>query len=303
MQFCSLSPEEDELLDMLERKRPHDRDRFNVLVERLVERHWHALLAYLEKRCFGDGISASTIAADTFVKAIELLAQQLTQPLGTLTHNGSMSYSRAQCPHFLGFVKALATWKHLEEIRKTRRYSMRLDAFVRQEGQKARQYGTRRVNNSEERVPLRTTTPLDNLATTLWEHVRKLPSRESLVIQLYCQHGPAPLALHGLVELATGAGLAAQETRTLQKRFRRLVRGQPAQTIRHLTQDHIATLFDVDRETIRRIFITGKKRVCMALEAERLQTDMPAEAGRCVPAVSGSIAMFEGSVPRELEAS
>lgn len=280
MKFCPLSPEEDELLDMLERKRPHDRDRFNVLVERLVERHWQALLAYLEKRCFGDGISARTIAADTFVKAIEVLAQQMTQPLRTLTNDSPMNYSRAQCPHFLGFVKALATWKHLEEIRKTRRYSMRLDTFVRQEDQKTRQYGTLRLNNSQERVPLRTTAPLGDLATTLWEHVRRLPSRESLVIQLYCQHGPAPLDLQGLAELATRAGLAAQEVRTLQKRFRKLVHGQPAKTIRHLTQDHIAALFDVDRETIRRTLATGKKRLLVALESERLQTGIPVEASR-----------------------
>src|SRR5215510_12766707 len=89
MTFCPLSPEEDELLDMLERKRPHDRDRFNVLVEVLVERHWHALLAYLEKRCFGDEISASTIVADTFVKAMEILTQQMAQPLRALTNDGS----------------------------------------------------------------------------------------------------------------------------------------------------------------------------------------------------------------------
>jgi hypothetical protein len=182
MKFCPLLPEEDELLDMLERQRPHDRDRFNVLVERLVEHHWHALLAYIGKRCFGDGTSARTIAADTFVKAIEILAQQMTRPLGTLTNDSPMTYSRAQCPHFLGFVKALATGKHLEEMRKAQRYGMRLDTFVRQEDQKTRPYGTLRLNNSGERVPLRTVAPLDDLFTTLWEHVRKLPSRESLVI-------------------------------------------------------------------------------------------------------------------------
>jgi hypothetical protein len=274
MKFCPLSPEEDELLDMLERKRPHDRDRFNVLVERLVERHWHALLAYLEKRCFGDGISARTIAADTFVKAIELLAQQMARPLHALTDDSPMSYSRAQCPHFLGFVKALARWKHLEEIRKTRRYGLRLETFVLQEDQKTRQYGTLRVNDNGERVPLRTTAPLDDLATTLWEHVRKLPSHEALIIQLYCQHGPVPLDLQGLAELATRAGLAAQEVRTLQKRFRKLVHGKPTQAMCHLTQDHIAALFDVNRETIRRIFATGKKRLWVALEAEHLQTEV-----------------------------
>src|SRR5215831_3301064 len=96
MKCCPLSPEEDELLDLLERKRPHDRDRFNVLVEVLVERHWHALLADVEKRCFGDEISASTIVADTFVKAMEILTQQMTQTLGALTNDSSMSYSRAQ---------------------------------------------------------------------------------------------------------------------------------------------------------------------------------------------------------------
>src|SRR5215831_1155905 len=98
MQFYPLSAEEDELLDMLERKRPHNRDRFNVLVERLVERHWHALLTYIGKRCFGDSISARTIAADTFVKAIELLEQQMTRPLRARTDDSPMIYSRAQCP-------------------------------------------------------------------------------------------------------------------------------------------------------------------------------------------------------------
>jgi DNA-directed RNA polymerase specialized sigma24 family protein len=283
MEFCLLSPEEDDLLDMLERKRPHDRDHFNVLVERLVERHWDDLLAYIGKRSFGDGISARTITADTFVKAIELLAQQITQPLHALPNDSPMIYSRAKCPHFLGFVKALARWKHLEEIRKTRRYCMRLDTFVRQEDQKTREYGTLRLNSSEERMPLRTIAPLDDLATTLWENVRKLPSRESLVIQLYCQHGPVPLAVHGLAELAAYAGLTAQEIRALQKRFRKLVHRQPTKTIRHLTHDQIAALFDVNRETIRRIFAMGKKRLRGALEAECLQTDIPVEAGRKEP--------------------
>jgi hypothetical protein len=280
MKFCPLSSEEDELLDMLERKRPHDRDRFNVLVERLVERHWHALLAYIGKRGFGDGISASTIAADTFIQAIELLAQQMTQPLHALTNDSPMIYSRTQCPHFLGFVKALARWKHLEEIRKTRRYGLKLDTFARQEDQKTRQYGTLRLNNSGERVPLRPTAPLDDLTITLWEQVRKLPSRESLVIQLYCQHGPVPLDLPGLAELAACAGLTAQEVRALQRRFRKLAHREPTKTIRHLTQDQIAALFDVDRETIRRIFAMGKKRLWGALGAECLPTDVPIEAGR-----------------------
>jgi len=283
MKFCPLSPEEDELLDMLERKRPHDRDRFNALVERLVERHWHALLTYLGKRGFGYGISVGTIAADTFIQAIELLTQQMTQPLHALANDSPMIYSRAQCPHFLGFVKALARWKHLEEMRKTRRYGMRLDTFARQEDQKTRQYGTLRLNNSGERVPLRPPAPLDEIATTLWEHVRKLPSRESLVVQLYCQHGPVPLALQGLAELAACAGLSAQEIRALRKRFRKLVHRQPTKTIHHLTQDQIAALFDVDRETIRRIFAMAKKRLWVALGAECLQTGISVEASnrRC----------------------
>jgi hypothetical protein len=243
-----------------------------------VERHWHALLAYIGKRGSGDGIHARTIAADTFVKAIEILRQQITQPLRSLTHDSPMIYSRTQCPHFLGFVKALARWKHLEEFRKTWRYDMRLDAFARQEDQKSRQYGTLHVNNSEERVPLRPAAPLDDLATTLWEHVRKLPSRESLVIQLYCQHGPVPLDLPGLTALAACAGLSAQEGRALQRRFRKLVHGQPTKTIRHLTHDQIAALFDVERETIRRRFAAGKKRLRGALGAECLQIDIPVEA-------------------------
>jgi hypothetical protein len=42
-------------------------------------------------------------------------------------------------------------------MRKTWRYGMRLDTFAHQEDQKARQHGTLRLNNSEERVPLRNT--------------------------------------------------------------------------------------------------------------------------------------------------
>jgi RNA polymerase sigma factor (sigma-70 family) len=274
MEFCQLSPEEDELLDMLEGRRSHDRDRFCVLVERLVERHWPDLIAHIEKRCFGGEVSAKTIAVNTFVKAIEILTQQMGQPLQTPAADSPMVYSRARCPHFLGFLKTLARWKHIDEARKARRYRTMLDTFVRQEQQRARQFGTLHLSHSEERVPLRKTDPLCDLATSLWEYVGKLPSREHLVIRLYYQHGPVPLGLQGLTDLATCAGLTAPEVRTLQRRFRKLLVGQRMKTIRHLTQDQIAMLFDVDRETVRRILTTAKQRLSADFEAERLGMDV-----------------------------
>jgi hypothetical protein len=39
-----------------------------------------------------------------------------------MAHNASaMCYSRLQCPHGLGFIKALARWGHLDAARKMRR--------------------------------------------------------------------------------------------------------------------------------------------------------------------------------------
>ena len=274
-EFCQLSPEEDELLAMLEGRRSHDRDRFRVLVERLVERHWQELIAHIGKRCFRDEISSHTIAVNTFVKAIEILTQQMEQPLHPLSGDSPMIYSRARCPHFLGFLKGLARWKHIDEARKTRRYRTMLDTFVRQEQQRAREFGTLHLSHSEDRVPLRKTDPRDDLTASLWERVGKLPSREHLVIRLYYQHGPVPLELHGLTALATHVGLAAPEVRTLQRLFRKLILGQRTKTIRHLTQDQIALLFDVDRETIRRLLVTAKQRLWADFEAERRRMDVP----------------------------
>jgi RNA polymerase sigma factor (sigma-70 family) len=261
MVLSSLTPEEDELLHLLEGGHPDDLDRLRVLVGILVERHWHKLIAYIGRRCFREDISAEKIASDTFIKAYEVLCQQLSQHLHAPTTDCPMLYSRARCPHFLGFVKALAKWKHLDEARKTIRYSMAIDKFARQDQQKAMQYGTLRSSKSGERVSLLEMPPPDDQSTELWNLVKKLSSREHLVIRLYYQYGPEALNQHGFAALATNAGLAPQEVRTLQKRFRKLVRGQQSKTICHLTQDNIGTIIDVDRETIRRLLLNGKKRL------------------------------------------
>jgi len=71
-----LTPEEDELLYILEGRRPQDLERFHSLVALLMERHWYALVTHIDKRCFSAGSSAEDIAVDTFVKAYEFLHQQ-----------------------------------------------------------------------------------------------------------------------------------------------------------------------------------------------------------------------------------
>ncbi len=42
-----LTPEEDELLYILEGRRPQDFERFQSLVALLMERHWYALVTYI----------------------------------------------------------------------------------------------------------------------------------------------------------------------------------------------------------------------------------------------------------------
>ena len=77
MLLTSLTPEEDELHDLLERKRLPDFSRFRELIDLLMERHWHALLAHVRRHCVDEGISAETIAVDTLLKAYEILQQQI----------------------------------------------------------------------------------------------------------------------------------------------------------------------------------------------------------------------------------
>jgi DNA-directed RNA polymerase specialized sigma24 family protein len=98
--------------------------------------------------------------------------------------------------------------------------------------------------------------------------MRQLPRREHLVLRLYFQHGPATLTPQGLSSLAIEAGWARQEVQTLQRRFRRLLRRQKRETACDLTQDDIATLLDVDRETIRRTMVQGKQHLRAVLDAQ-----------------------------------
>src|SRR5262245_29201966 len=104
MTLAPLSPEEDELLHILEVGHPDDIDRVRVLTNLLVNRHWRDLIAYVKKRCFSEAINAEKIASDTFVKAYEIFCQQLSQHLRAPTADYSLLYSRVRCPHFLGFV-------------------------------------------------------------------------------------------------------------------------------------------------------------------------------------------------------
>jgi hypothetical protein len=46
MTLIPLTPEEDELLDVLEGRRPQDFERFHSLVALLMERHWSALVTH-----------------------------------------------------------------------------------------------------------------------------------------------------------------------------------------------------------------------------------------------------------------
>jgi hypothetical protein len=86
-----------------------------------MERHWYVLVTHIDKRCFSAGSNAEDIAVDTFVKTYEFLHQQMARQRD-MAHNASaMCYSRLQCPHGLGFIKALARWGHLDAARKMRR--------------------------------------------------------------------------------------------------------------------------------------------------------------------------------------
>jgi DNA-directed RNA polymerase sigma subunit (sigma70/sigma32) len=147
---------------------------------------------------------------------------------------------------------------------------MVIEKFARQDQQKAMQYGTMRSSISGEKVSLLQMIPGDDQPTALWECVKKLSSREHLVLRLYYQYGPDALNLHEFADLATNAGLTPQEVKTLQKRFRKLVRGQQSKTICHLTQDDIGTIIDVDRETIRRLLVNGKKHLRSELGVDHL---------------------------------
>ena len=97
--------------------------------------------------------------------------------------------------------------------------------------------------------------------------MRQLPKREHLVLQLYFQHGSHTLTPQVLASLATEAGWIAQEVQILQRRFRRLLRRQKTETACDLTQDDIAALLDVDRETIRRTLVQGKQHLRAVLDA------------------------------------
>ena len=262
-----LTPEEDELLCILEGRRPQDFERFQSLVALLMEHHWYALVTHMGKRCFSAGSSAEEIAVDTFVKAYEVLQQQMALQLDMASNASSMCYSRCQCPYFLGFIKALARWKHLDEARKMRRYRTIIATWERQARYQAQQRGTWRSHTSGQRIPCLPADSPRNDLSSLWECVRQLPKREHLVIRLYFQHGPDALTPQGLASLATEAGWTGQEVHTLQRRFRRLLRRQKTETACDLTQDDIAALFDVDRETIRRALVQGKQHLRAVLDA------------------------------------
>ena len=57
MKPVPLTPEEDELLYILEGRQPQDFERFHSLVALLMERHWCALVTHIDKRCFSAGSS------------------------------------------------------------------------------------------------------------------------------------------------------------------------------------------------------------------------------------------------------
>jgi len=262
-----LTPEEDELLYILEGRQPHDLERFHSLVTLLMERHWSALVRHIDKRCFSAGSSAEDIAVDTFVKAYEFLQQQMARQRDAASNASAMCYSRFQCPHFLGFMKALARWGHLDTARKIRRYHALIDAWEHQAWYQTQQRGTWRSHTSGQRIPcLPADGPRHDLSI-LWECMRQLPKREHLVLRLYFQHGPDTLTPQVLASLAIETGWTAQEVQTLQRRFRRLLRRQKTETACDLTQDDIAALLDVDRETIRRTLVQGKQHLRAVLDA------------------------------------
>jgi hypothetical protein len=253
--------EEEALLDMIERKRPLDSAYFRILVNRLVESHWHALVAHVGKRCFGGDIHAEDIVINIFTKAYEILEQQMAQQLCSPTEDVPIIYSRTQCPRFLGFLKALAKWGPLHEARQAMRYRTTLDKWTRQEQRKAQQYGTLLSSTSGKRMALLSlsATRLDDHTSALWDSVRQLPKREYIVVRLYFQYGPDRLYLSEFTELVTSAGFTALEVRTLQKRFRRMLRAQQAESLSNLTQECIAEIFDVNRETIRRLLVHARQ--------------------------------------------
>ena len=261
-----LTPEEDELLSILEGRRPQDFERFQSLVALLMERHWYALVTHIDKRCFSAGSSAEEIAVDTFVKAYELLQQQMALQLDMASNASSMCYSRCQCPYFLGFIKALARWGHLDEARKMCRYRALIDTRERQARYQIQQRGTWRSHTSGQRMPCPSADSPRHDLSIIWECMRHLPKREHLVIRLYFQHGPNALTPQALASLATEAGWTEQEVQTFQRRFRRLLRRQKTATACDLTQDDIAALFDVDRETIRRTLVQGKQHLRAVLD-------------------------------------
>jgi hypothetical protein len=268
MLLTSLTPEEDELHDLLEGKRLPDLSRFRELIDLLMERHWHAFLAHVRRHCVDEGISAETIAVDTLLKAYEILHQQIAPHPHAPTALPPMVYSRTKCPQFLGFIKALAKWKPADEARKTRRYRSVLTTYERQTLQALQQYGSLRSHTNGKRVPFLYTDPCNDHTAVLWDLVRQLPSREYLVIYLYFQHGPDSINLQEFTELASGTGLAMCEVRTLQRRFRALTRKQPSESVCSLTQDQLAALFDVNCETIRRTIIKGKQHLQAALSIQ-----------------------------------
>lgn len=127
-----LAPEEDELLDILETRRPQDLKRFQSLIALFMECHWYALITHINKRCFSAGSNAEDIAVDTFVKTYGFLYQQMARQRDMTNSASAMCYSRLQCPHCLGFIKALARWGYPDAARKMRRERARLDAWERQ---------------------------------------------------------------------------------------------------------------------------------------------------------------------------
>jgi RNA polymerase sigma factor (sigma-70 family) len=270
MSCISLSPEEEELLDMLEAGSPPHLDRFHDLFARLIECHWRTLVAHVEQRCFGDDVHPLTIATDTCVRAYELLKHQLFQPPDASTAAVSMRYSRLHCPQFVGFLKALARWKHLDAARQASGYHTMIARLMQYECQQAQEYGTWRSRQCGTREPLRNTAPEENHPKALWDLIQTLPSRERLVVRLYYQYSATQLSLQAFTELASNMELPAKELSTLQRRFRRLVRGQPTATLHPLTQDTLAALFDVDRETIRRLLVKAKRHLREALIAQSL---------------------------------
>lgn len=261
MALQTLSPEENELLDLLEGHQPVNLARFNLLIEQLLEHAWPILVRYLSKRCVQADISAEQMAIDTCVAAYEILQQQISCPAATRPEAAAMCYSRSRCPQFVGFVKALSKWKPLEEVRKTVRYHIVVDTFARQMQYGEAQCGTLRSRSNGARLPLRQAPEVDDSTPPLWDLLHHLPCREHMVVRLYFQYGPEPLTLAQFAALAADAGCTPQEVRTLQRRFRSILHRQHATSLSELTQDTIAALLDVDRETVRRLLAKARQHL------------------------------------------